>query len=208
MSLKLGRSWWRHCYPALLFAVLACGDAERVVAPLGATSGASRVGNVGEAGWSYRVSASLQYTLVGASIIADAPPEYSELSYIIDIVPTSGSGTGYNYSKSGHRCGSRTYCGWWEDTPDVCNSGVEYTNGGSGIFSLKWLDSQEAITRTASPTPERCGGSTAGGGGANNGSGSGSNAPQTVCLEAWLVWPDGSNPDQYLGLVCFEENQE
>lgn len=119
----------------------------------------------------------------GECVSAVTSTESVALSYVVDVKPSSRTGSAYTYS-DGISCSDRRYCATFESTQDHCSHGSEYFGSGYGRFEVKFWD-QPTHFRTALAAPERCGGSVGGGGG---------NAPPSteVCYEVWLVWPDGS----------------
>ena len=100
-----------------------------------------------------------------------------------------------------------TICSTWDDIPDYCSVRPDEPDEGapgaegqaSGTMSAAWDGwglSTYAFAQNSCPSVI---GRSGGGGGGGSGPGSGG----TTCYEAWYVWADGSNPDQFIGIVCF-----
>lgn len=96
------------------------------------------------------------------------------------------------------------FCTTFDFIPDYCHADPYTGEGapgataiGDGTYAAEWLESSASLSLRAS---DQCPAKVISyrGGNSNVQTGAGQ-----VCYEAWLVYPDGSHPDQYIGIVCF-----
>lgn len=99
------------------------------------------------------------------------------------------------------------FCATFDFVPDYCHANPATGEGapgatasGDGTYAAEWKDLGAS---TALHVTDQCPAkviSYRGGDGWNGGT---SGGVGQVCYEAWLVYPDGSQPDEYIGIVCF-----
>jgi hypothetical protein len=115
-----------------------------------------------------------------------------------------GGGAGATEVSNPKTCTNSTLCQTFDYIPDYCSpdaSGMASgaTAFGTGTYHAEWRNTDAHTSKTnfsSCPAIKSGGGSGTPPGGDSGGGG-------TVCYEAWLVWPDQSQPDEFLGIVCF-----
>jgi hypothetical protein len=112
-----------------------------------------------------------------------------------------GGGAGVAEVVHPRTCLNVGICSTWDAIPTFCVPDPRGIAPGAnaaatGTYHAEWEGYSADATKSNSASCPHIGGVT---GGESPGSGGG----DEVCYEAWLVWADGSHPDQFLGVVCF-----
>ena len=116
-----------------------------------------------------------------------------------------GGGAGSTHVVNQCSISNAFFCTTFDFIPDYCHAdpytgegAPGATGSGDGTYAANW---KELSASLALHVTDQCPAklvSYRGGTGSTEGTGAGQ-----VCYEAWLVYPDGSHPDQYIGIVCF-----
>lgn len=99
------------------------------------------------------------------------------------------------------------FCSTFDFIPDYCHADPSTGQGapgatasGNGTYAADWKELSASLALRAA---DQCPAKIISYRGGTDWTGSGSGGVGQVCYEAWLVYPDGSQPDQYIGIVCF-----
>lgn len=117
-----------------------------------------------------------------------------------------GGGAGSTHVVNQCSISNAFFCTTFDFIPDYCHADPHTGEGapgatakGDGTYSASWKDLSASLSLHAT---DQCPAKVISYRGGSDGGGSVTGAGE-VCYEAWLVYPDGSHPDQYIGIVCF-----
>jgi hypothetical protein len=167
------------------------------VNPLGAITGRMNLGlSTGSMGVYNEASVELKASYVRATIDA----------MITARTANAGGGAGTTHVMNQCRSYNAFFCATFDFIPDYCHANPIIGEGapgatasGIGTYEAGWRDQSASLSLHGT---DQCPGKSISYRGGDGSNGSGSSSGQ-VCHEAWLVYPDGSHPDEYIGTVCF-----